>query len=179
MMEMVLGNNVVRAALRSDLADRSPAGLEMHVAMANPLGPPDKMRRVRVRATTEAFDALLAWCAENSRVAVGAPAAEKAAAAAAGRTQRRISDELERLARHPGYREVAMVGTETVVLPARRCGKGRWWPTRRMALSNGDGTTLEVTETLLVPSQVVRNGRVFTVWEQDPTAAEVPPGIWA
>ncbi len=178
-MEMVLGNNVVRAALRSDLADRSPAGLEMHVAMANPIGRPDAQGRVRVRATTEAFDELLAWCAGSSRVVVGAPAAEKVAAAAAGRTQRRISVELERLARHPGYREVAMVGTETVVLPARRCGKGRWWPTRRMALSHGDGTTLEVTETLLVPSQVVRNGRVFTVWEQDPTAAEVPPGIWA
>lgn len=177
-MEMVLGNNVVRAALRSDLADRSPAGLEMHVAMANPIGRPDAQGRVRVRATTEAFDALLSWCAENSRVPVGSPAPVKAAAAAAGRTQARISAELDRLARHPGYRGVAMVGTETVVLPARRCGEGRWWPTRRLALSHGDGTTLEVTETMLVPSQVRRHGRIFTVWEPDPTAAEVPPGIW-
>ena len=179
MMEMTLGNNVIRAALRSDLADSVPAGLEMHVAMANPIGKPDGLGRLRCRASTEAWDALLRWCIQNSRTAVGASAKERSVAAAATRTRQRIQTELDRLARHPGYQGKAKVGTDTTVLPARRCGKGRWWPTRRMALQHGDGSTSGVEVVMLVPERVTRNGRVFTVWvEAVDEVAEVEPGVW-
>ena len=179
MMEMLLGNNVIRAALRSDLADSGDAGMEMHVAMANPIGPPDKAGRVRCRATTEAWDALLRWCQVNSRTVVGATQRERAVAAAAQRTKARIQREFDRLAKHPGYVGKAKVGVDTTVLPARRCGGGRWWPTRRMALEHSDGTTAEVVAVMMEPEIVTRNGRVFTIWVEAVTeVAEVPPGVW-
>lgn len=168
-LEMVLGNNVVRAALRSDLAESSDAGLEMHIAMANPLSIGQKLR---VRASTEAWDALRVWCSQNAHTNPGATASAKAAAAAAGRTERRISDELERLGRRPAYVGKAMVGTQTDVLPARRCGTGRWWPTTRMARANSDGSTLEVELAILRPYRVMRGGRVFTAWAAEPVTVE-------
>lgn len=178
MMEMLLGGKVVRAALRSDLADTGPAGLEMHVAMANPLRPPDTMGRVWVQASTEAFDALAVWCGRAGRTVPGATAQARAGAAAAKRTKTRIDLALDRLAKHPGYQGKATVGTDTTVLPARRCGGSRWWPTRRMALRNSDGTTAEVEAVMLAPEVVFRNGRTFTVWAEADEVAEVPPGVW-
>ena len=177
-MEMMVGSKAVRAALRSDLADSGPAGLEMHVALANPLGPPNGQGMVRCRATTEAWDALLRWCIATSRTPVGATAQQRRDAAAAMRTRRRIESELDRLARHPGYEGKAMVGVESTVLPARRYGSGRWWPTRRMALLRGDGSA-PLEATMLVPEMVTRNGRVFTTWvPAEDDVAEVPPGLW-
>ena len=68
---------------------------------------------------------------------------------------------------------------DTTVLPARRCGGGRWWPTRRMALEHSDGTTAEVVAVMMEPETVTRNGRVFTIWvEAIAEVAEVAPGIW-
>jgi hypothetical protein len=161
---MALGENVMRAAIRGDLDMMGTAGEEMHVALANPLGR-NSLGLALVSASPEAWETFAVWCAENRHTPPGAKGKEKAVAGAARRTHTRIVTMLGRLADHPGYRGVAMVGTHTELLPARRCGAGRWWPTRRRAMADSDGATLEVRVATLYPVQVERGGRIFTVWK--------------
>ena len=161
---MALGKNVMRAAIRGNLDTMGAAGEEMHVALANPIGR-NELGLALVSASPEAWETFAVWCAENRHTPPGARSKEKADAMAARRTHTRIVTMLGRLADHPGYRGVAMVGTHTGLLPARRCGTGRWWPSRCRALADSDGTTLEVQATTLYPTEVVRGGRIFTVWK--------------
>ena len=163
MIEIAVSDAAALAARRGHLQHLGDAGIEMHLALGVPLGDAGRFTS-RYTASPEAWDTFVAWAATAGAVRPGATDAAQREARAISRARETVNTTLDRLARHPGYRGVAMAGRHVVVLPARRCGEGRWWPTRRMALANSDGTSLTVEMTDLVPDLIRRRGRVFTMW---------------
>ena len=163
---MGLAESVARAAVMAELEDLGAAGQEMHVALTDPRTPhlQGGVTWCRYEASPEAWDALAVWCSQTGLVAPGAPPEARKRAARHMKAARRIVDELARLAKHPAYQGVAVIGTDPTVLPARRCGGGRWWPTARMALGHSDGSTASVEYDELRPEIVKRGSRVFTRW---------------
>lgn len=169
-MILEVGERAARHAIEGGLAAASGRAVDMHIALVSPLG-----RRqtplgwmVKADADPDAWDALAAWCERYSTVPVGASPEANREAARMARAATRIEQEMVKLAKHPGYRGVAVAGVSRVALPARRCGGGRWWPTTRMALAHSDGSTAHVEDVMLLPEQVERGRRTYTRWLSPP-----------
>lgn len=150
-------------ATHSDFADSGLAG-EMHVALNTSKPSPAGVER-SVTASIPAWLTYLSWLQAESQTIPGATKKEEARAACLGRAAVTISREFMRLARHPAYRGVAVVGTSTTVFSAvRLVGQERWWPTIDMAFANSDGSTTETEYATLTPKKRTMNGRIFTEW---------------
>jgi hypothetical protein len=153
-----------RQAIDEGMAGGSEALARMHVALMHPVG-----RRkgahgplVRVDADPNAWSAFAAWLSGRSTVPPGSTKAAERHADRYARARATIARELTKLAAHPGYRGVAVVGMSRVALPAYRYGDGRWWPTSTMAFRHGDGSTLE--HVTLQPEGVEIRKRRYTRW---------------
>lgn len=158
-----LSHAAVTATTHSDFADDGLRG-EMHVALNTSKPSPTGVERT-VTASIPAWLTLLSWLQVESVTIPGATRGEERRAACLSRAATTIDREFMRLARHPAYRGVAVVGTSTTVFSAVRLkGQDRWWPTIDMAFANSDGSTAEVQHATLTPTKRTMNGRVFTEW---------------
>lgn len=162
-MEAVISAKAARLARQRGLVDRGPCGLEAHLALGAPIGRSGR-DRLRFHMSVEAWDEFASWARQASLVPPGATTRVRADASSIRIAGRAVEGALDALARHPGYRGLGVVGDDPTVLPGWRCGDGRWWPTRRLALLNSDGSTLEVEGADLIPELVRRRGRNFTRW---------------
>lgn len=123
-----------------------------------------------VEVTPEMWDFFLVWCHRRRTVTLGASRGEEDFAVLAGRLYDKVSDVLNRMAQHPGYKGRAIRSHSAVVLPAYRCKhpRARWWPTPRMAVQHAEGDSLEVESGWLVPEQKMVRGSLVTKWRLDP-----------
>lgn len=164
MIQLKIGSGVARKILRSEFANEGATAWMMHAALVMPAKRTQSGfgEVLTVVAHPEPWDALAQWCERWGRTDVNAPKADQALARTHLRLAAKINKALRHLAQHPGYREVAVTGTDTTSLPGRRIGEGRWWPTVRMAHEHAGEGELEVCE--LVPHEVKRRGQTFTMW---------------
>ena len=169
-MILVIPAKAAEAAMLGDLQYDGATGQAMHLRLSQAV-PTPRAGRVQVEAAPDEWVALQRWCERRSKTPYGAPAPERRLAEAAATTARRITQGLDRLAKHPAYRGRAIVGDDTTVLPAYRMGSTRWWPSVSLALRHASSSVARMEATTLVPRRVVRGGRVFTSWEAEESTA--------
>lgn len=169
MMSLILTEKFIERARRAQLYNRGPSGEIMHGALVKPeraepmaLG----WKRWRITATTDAWETLAAWALSMGASRPGDPSDRHQEATWFRNTAGKIDRELSRLAKHPGYRGIAVVGDSAIVLPAYKLpSDDRYWPSTRRALAQA--ARLGESEVLageLVPVRVKLRNRVFTRW---------------
>lgn len=119
-----------------------------------------------VEAPVASWDALSVWLLGHVWLPRGASQPDKLFAAKILRHRDRIAREIDKLAAHPAYRGVAVVGRDTTVLPAfGLVGDSRYWPTFRQAAKRSLAVnSTEMRSGELRPSTQKRGQRYFTHW---------------
>lgn len=164
LIEVTLGETMVRRIRDAGFLD-----VELSAYLSAPKSTQNGGRGnvLRFAFPPRVWDHLASACRRHSVVNAGALHADEVGAAAAAKIHDRITEVVERMSRHPGYRGRGVRGTSRVALPAFRCKgvpKARWWPTPAMAVLNATGTDLRVTEAVLMPWTRQVRGSLVTTW---------------
>lgn len=169
MIGVTVSERAVHIAIDRSYAGTSDAAMDMHRHLIHPTSKRQYGSNVAVtvHADPDLWVDFAAWCELRSTVRHGDSADRQKEASILGRAAEKITQEIDRLAKHPAYRGIGVRGRDRRALPARRCGAGRWWPTSTQARANSDGTTFTVEVATLYPQSVLQGGAVFTVWSPD------------
>lgn len=164
-MKFGLNRFLLSEILDSDFGFSSPRAQEMRVALGHAKLRAGATKAMDAHADPDAWDELVIWLRDNGTLddaSVGMD--EKQRAKRMILTASKIEAKIDRLADHPGYRNLGVAGVQPVALPARRCeGEDRWWPTTRLAIvrSKRGG---EVIDVVLEPHAFMSDRRLFTKW---------------
>lgn len=160
LMCMRIGAGVARRVGEGLLSDSSPAG-----KVASRLAHPSSVvthgwaTMVEVEADPWEWEVLAKWLKAHGVVRPSDPATLRNRARGFSNLARRVDTELDRLARHPGYRGVAVAGVHPILLPAFRCEE-RYAPTpERLRCGAVDPDVGE-----MVPVTMKVRSRTFTTW---------------
>lgn len=196
-MEITLGEGTVRRVLEANMVgdvDSTYAG-HMHYALHHPVRSEDRgiATMLTVAAPPPAWGMLSRWAkARANRIRAGSTEGARVEARAMARLAVRVNRELDRLAAHPAYHGVAVVGVEPLILPAYRVRivgehvpgmKGESYvdfgppaPTPDLAVKLADWSPGEVLIGEMLPFAFEVNGSDMTmwIWHQNPGTATHP-----
>lgn len=162
---MSVGARVWDSIIASDYGTSTGSNIAQHMRTALYLAPAIDLNLGHgrhVAAIADCWLDLATYLGRNSRHGHDADPAERARCIAWARLAGRIDKELRKLANHPAYKGVGVMGIDRTVLAAWRCGT-KYFTTARDAIVSHHGCPTPEFGYLIPESGKVRN-RFVTRW---------------
>lgn len=175
-LRLAMGAQVARDILGSDFATTGPLAMQMHAAVAEPAARSHRgfAAMLEVEAPPECWETLANWVTRVGNAPVGLSNEERRIRDRLWSLAYKVQSELDRLAMHPAYHDVAVKGISSEHLPGWRVeGPGlghaaRPTPFRASAACGHHSGTM--AQGVLVPEMRQVRGAIFTDWHWEPVS---------
>lgn len=171
-LSLEIGNVVARDVLQSPFAGTNDRAMEMHYAIANPVGRWGRgfTEGIVVEAPVEGWDMLSQWIRQMiTNGPYGTVRGERDRRGRLLQLASKIDLEVNRLSHHPGYSGRAVLGISAEVLPAWRLVDGdevlTIAPTAARAYRLADYAEGRLQCGRMEPTPEIIRGRRYTIWE--------------